>query len=241
MPVETDTSAFQPPYMAWATFDNIVEQFRATGLPAQIDRSVLRSRSGTDQTQFLRAAGHFGFIDSEGAPTERFRGYVSDPDSRPAVMRDVLHECYPNVLALPQDATPQMLIEQMRAFGIEGDTVRKAQTFFLNAARFAEIPLSPHFKTTRPGAGGRKTSKRTTRRNGAQSNGSDGGVQPPPSPPEPLAGLHPAIVTLVQHLPPARLGERPMFRGAERRAWFDYARATFNLIYDRPDNDVDDS
>jgi hypothetical protein len=38
-------------------------------------------------------------------------------------------------------------------FGVTGDTRRKAVTFFLQAARFAGVGLSPHFPTTRLGSG----------------------------------------------------------------------------------------
>lgn len=235
MASETDT-AFQPPYMSWATFESIVEQFRAVGLPAQIDRSVLRSRSGGDQSQFLRAASGFGFIDGNGAPTERFREYVRDQDARPRIMQEVLRETYPSVVSLPADATPQMLNEQFRALGVEGDTARKAIAFYLNAARFADVPLSPHFKATRPGAGGRKGRRQSVKT--AKGGSGDDAELPPLPPPSPLSGLHPAIVTLVGALPPASMDGKPEFPQAERDAWFAYAQATFNLIYKLPSGDA---
>ena len=160
----TDTTDTFLPYMSWATLDSIIEQFRTGGLPGKIDRSVLPSRSGGDQSQFLRAATRFGFTDDDGVPTERLRTYVTEPEARPALMKTILHECYPDVVALPTDATPAQLNEAFRDLGLEGDTGRKAQTFDLAAAKFAEIALSPHFKKVRPGAGGRPKGTRGGRR-----------------------------------------------------------------------------
>lgn len=230
-----ETTQFQPPYMSWATFENIIDGLRAVGLPDQIDRSVLGSRSGGDQSQFLRAARSFGLIDGEGAPTERLRRYVGDPDERPGILRQILEENYPEVIALGTGATQQQLTDAFRAFGIEGDTVRKAIAFYLNAARQAEIPLSPHFKTTRPGAGGRRP-RRTTK---PKTPADQGDRTPPPPPPDPFGDLHPAIVTLVQALPEFEdAADKPEFSSTDRDAWFAYARATFNLIYSLPDSDT---
>lgn len=228
---ETDgDTTFQPPYMSWATFENIIETLGSRGLPDQIDRSLLTSRSGGDQAQFLRAARAFKLIDEAGRPLPRLKEYVTQPDRRRDILREVLTESYPSVVALGTGATPQQLTAEFRAFGIEGDTVRKAETFYLNAARQAEIELSPHFKNTRQGAGPRKRSTRANGRGKAdsQSGGTDAVVQQP--------SMHPAITTLVQALPefdPS--GGKPAFPESEREAWFAYARATFNLIYTNPE------
>jgi hypothetical protein len=169
-------------------------------------------------------------IDAAGVPTDRLRVYATQPEQRSEILREILREHYADVVALGTGATQQQLTDQFRAFGIEGETVRKAIAFYLNAARQAEIPLSPRFKTTRPGAGGRKS---TARRSKGKSDDDEQNPLPPP-PPGGL-GLHPAILTLVQALPEfdANSG-KPRFSGADRKAWFDYAEATFNLIYALP-------
>ncbi len=237
MATDADNVPFQPPYMSWATFEGILDQLAAVGIPDQIDRSVLASRSGGDQSQFLRAARAFGLIDANDAPTDRLRALVGQAERRPAIYKQILQENYADVIALGTGATQQQLTDQFREFGIEGDTVRKAIAFYLSAARQAEIPLSPRFKTTRPGAGGRRAVRRTTRK-----------VTPPPGDnggrgddrgQDPYEGLHPAIVTLVQSLPTFdEDGAKPEFPSAERKAWFAYAQATFNLIYTRPEGDA---
>lgn len=222
----TTTESFQPPYMSWATFENMIETLGARGLPDRIDRSLLTSRSGGDQAQFLKAARAFGLIDDEGRPLDRFKAYVSQPERRRDILREVLTQAYPDIVNLGTGATPAQLTTKFREFGIEGDTVRKAETFYLNAARQAEIELSPHFKNTRPGAGGSR--KRAARSQNRTKSDPPGSEEKPPTPP----AMHPAITTLVQSLPRFQdFATKPVFSEADREAWFAYAKATFNLIY----------
>jgi hypothetical protein len=55
------------------------------------------------------------------------------------------------------------LLEALREHGIGGDSLRKASSFFLQAAAFAGLPLSPHFGPVRKGtAGPRKPPKKRT-------------------------------------------------------------------------------
>jgi hypothetical protein len=225
---------FQPPYLSWSTFEGILNQLKSAGIPDKIDRSVLVGKSGGDQSQFLRACRVFGLMDEETEqPTERMRDLVT-ADDRGALLGEILRESYPNVVALGNGATQSMLEEKFREFGIEGDTVRKAIAFYLNAAKQTDIELSSRFKSTRPGAGGRR--KRSSRKaNGGSKTEDDTTPPPPPSPADPYKGLHPAIVTLVKSLPEFDdQSEKPEFAEADRKAWFAYAEATFNLIYSQP-------
>jgi hypothetical protein len=234
VPEQTD---FSPPYMSWATFEGILDQLKANGIPDLIDRSVLDSKSGTDQTQFLRAAQNFGLIDGDKAPTDRMRALVGAEDRGPLI-GEILRENYASVVNLGTGATQQMLEDEFRKFGLEGaDTIRKAITFYLSAARQTDIELSQHFKATRPGSGGRRTG-RPRKRNSNNNNNNSNDQQNPPPPVNPFAGMHPAIQTLVKALPEfADPADKPEFSTEERKAWFAYAKATFNLIYTRPDGD----
>ena len=235
----TDIETFQPPYMSWKTFEGLIEMFAGGGLPARIDKSVLSSRSGSDQQQFLRAANAFRLREENGVPTDRMKALVENPEGRGEIVAQFLRENYGPVIALPEDATQDMLDQAFRELGVEGaDTIRKAETFYLNAAKVAGIPVSPHFKQVRPGAGGRR--RRTTTRRGASGSTANGTAERlPPPPPDPFKGMHPAIQTLVKALPEFSDDDpKPEFPEAERKAWFAYATATFNLIYDRPEGDT---
>jgi hypothetical protein len=149
-----DDTQHTPPYLAWATFDNITEELRGKGLPRKLDRSVLKGKSGSTQAQYLAALRFMGMIDSEDRPTEFFKSYVETPDMRPQIMREIVQDKYGPILALGTDSTTAELTEKFRGYSLSGETGRKAISFFLNAARFAGIPVSSHWPQTRPGVGG---------------------------------------------------------------------------------------
>ena len=79
-------------------------------------------------------------------------------------MAALLRSYYPKQLEVSaQNGTEKLLLDSFEeAFGLTGDTRRKAATFFLHAARQAGIALSPHFPATRSGPG-RTAGTRTKR------------------------------------------------------------------------------
>jgi hypothetical protein len=238
---EQVADSFTPPYISFAQLLNVLERMQNEGVPSRVDRSYLGSWSGSAQGQFLKAARSLGLIDEHGRPTELLKRLVREPESRPEMVGQILQAKYPDALALGQNATQHQLEEAFRNYnGISGSTTRKAVTFFLHAAKFAGIPTSPFFKPGRASSGGGAGS-RPARSRGGRRTTSANDIPPtePTPPPSPLAGLHPAIVTLVQSLPEFETnGAKPEFSNAEREAWFEYARATFNLIYALPDRDA---
>jgi hypothetical protein len=221
----TAETSSAPTYMSWATFQNIMDGFKGTGIPEQIDRSVLSSRSGGDQAQFLRTAKSFGLIDEDGVPTDRMKTYVLHEDRRPELLRTMLKENYADVIALGTSATPQMLTDEFRKMGMDGaDTIRKAIAFYINAAKLAEIPLSPHFQTTRPGAGGRRsTGRRNTTKGPKNRNGQNDAPEPPVG--KQLPGV---VKALVAKLP----AEGETWTAEDAEWWLTMAKLTFPKEYD---------
>jgi hypothetical protein len=230
----TEPDQFVPPYISFSQLENVLERMRLEGAPARVDRSYLSSWSGSSQAQFLKAIRSLGLVDETGQLTDTMKTLVAEPDGRPQIIGHLLTEKYAQVLELPQDATQQQLDEVFRSYpGISGGTTRKAITFFLHAAKFAGIPVSPFFTAPRSAgtASGRAPRGRGGRRGAAQNAPEP---QPPAPPRDELSKLHPAIVTLVQALPKSTdNGTKPEFSEDEREAWFEYARATFNLIYSK--------
>lgn len=230
---DEQTDQFVPPYISFAQLENIWERMRNEGVPARIDRSYLSSWSGSSQAQFLKATASLGLRDEHGRPTNTLKRLVAEPDARKAIMAEILQAKYADATALGMDATQQQLDDVFREYpGISGSTTRKAITFYLHAAKFAGIPTSPFFKAPRQGSsggGGSRAGRTRASRRTAQQNPEP---DPPTPPANPLGGLHPAIATLVQSLPAfSDFSEKPAFSETERKAWFAYADATFNLIY----------
>lgn len=148
---------FKPPYLPFATFWNFVAELAAHPLPPAIDRSLMGSKSGSDQVNLMATLRTFGMIDDDRQVQPAFVEFAAmDEDTRKQHLRVLVEKYYADALSVSsRNGTEQQLHECFRdVYGVDGaDTRRKAVTFFLHAARRAEIPLSPHFPSTRPGSG----------------------------------------------------------------------------------------
>jgi hypothetical protein len=172
-----------PPYISFRTLLNLVERMADEGIPRRIDRSYLSGLSGGYQTQVMAALRSLGLMADEGVVTDRLIDLVRRPADRKFLFGNILRERYPEAVRLGEsNATQAELEEAFRPSGIGGATLRKAVTFYLHAADFAGIPLSPFFKpptASSEASAPRRRRTRTTR-------------TPAPSPtPEPTASSSP--------------------------------------------------
>lgn len=171
---ENSQSTFKPPYMAFQTFWNFIGDLSAHTLPPQIDRSMMASKSGTDQANLINTLKAFGLIDDEHRVLPGLTTLTdADTDARPALLADIVRRNYAAALEVADNNGTASQLEQCfrESYAVAGaDTLRKSITFFLHAARVAGIPLSPHFKQTRAGSGApgqpRKRAARPKPRNG---------------------------------------------------------------------------
>ena len=171
-------STFRPPYMSFQTFWNYIEELAEKPLPPAIDRSIMKTKSGTDQANLTMAFTSFGLTDAEGTvQPSLIRLVEASPEERPTVFADMVHVYYSAPLSISfKNGTPADLT---KAFTDEypsiasADTRRKSITFFLHAARKAGIELSPHFPQTRGGSGapGVPKAKRSAPRKKSAPNG----------------------------------------------------------------------
>ena len=184
--------ALPPPYLPYRTFKNYLEGLRASGVPAKIDRSVLRNRSGTEQTMLLNTLQYLGLTGSDGTPNYTLADLVSQAEEsvRRKVLSDLLTSRYSFLFGSDfnlQTATPAMIHDAFDKAGLSGDTTRKAVAFFLTAAQDAQIPISPFLKV-RPGrpAGGQRRRMRA-----GQPNGTDSAAASAITPPSGVLQLSP--------------------------------------------------
>lgn len=165
---------FKPPYLSFQTFWNFLGELAAKPLPPAIDRSLMGTKSGTDQANLSAALASFGLTDSEQRVTEKLRELVAgDEAARAAVLGELLQQYYPGPFKVSavngtSNDLNQAFASDYPSLGA-GDTRRKAVRFFLHAAERAGLELSANFPTTRAGSGApgvtRKrtsTKKRTT-------------------------------------------------------------------------------
>jgi hypothetical protein len=215
------------PYAVWKTLQNTIEKMAKDGsIPGRIDRSYLSNLPGSAQSELQTAMKSLGLVDDQFHPTELLERLVQNEADRPAIVREIIEARYAPALALGQSATQAQLEEAFRTqLNVSGSTLRKAVRFFLNAAQYAEIGLSPHFKApsaTTPGE--RRPRKPRTPSGGGTT------PDPPPTPPA-QPTMHPFIQGLVGTLPDPGAA----FPSDKQEAWFDTARGIFRLIYETDD------
>lgn len=140
-----------PPYLAYKTFRNFIEQLRVT-MPARIDRSVMPSLSGANQSWLIGALKYFKLIDEDGVPDEALKKLAKAEDQeRKRLLREMLQRFYPFIFnSIKLDgATPRQLEEQFSKTAATGDTVKKCIAFFLAAAKETDLELSPYLRKMR--------------------------------------------------------------------------------------------
>jgi hypothetical protein len=155
---ENGSKAPTPPYVGWPSFRGMLSGFKEHVLPGRVDRSVLGNYSNIVGTQLLAALKFMGQIDQNGKPLDPLARAVAaiGTDDWKAELTEQLKRAYAPLFELDlKSASPAQFNEKFRAsYPCEGDTLRKALTFFLNACREAEIPVSMFImKNKKPRAG----------------------------------------------------------------------------------------
>lgn len=168
-----------PSYVSYRTHLTAIEALRADGIPTVLDRtSILMSRmSGAYQSQLRSSWRFLGLMDEGDKPTPILERLVyAQEDERKQVLREILEQAYPFLLGDSADldlsrATPRQFSEAFEEAGVSGETIRKAESFFLKAAEDAEIKISPQIVKARQPGGDRSKRNRTSGSSGKFSTG----------------------------------------------------------------------
>jgi hypothetical protein len=155
-----------PPYVSFKSFTTLLEDFKSSGVPPRIDRSVLKRFSGGLGSQLLVALRSLGLMDDNGTPTDDLQILVDyyGTDDYPSGLRHVLETSYPFLQTLDlTTATPSMFAEAFQsATTAKEDVLRKCRTFYLHAAKVAGIEIGKRLESgtyTRTAGAGRKRRK----------------------------------------------------------------------------------
>ena len=160
-------STANPPYISWITFLNFIEWLNGVGIPAQVDRSFWSTKySGGTGSQLMSGLRFLKLLDGE-TPTASLEEIVNaDAEGRKGLVAQLLRDRYPTVFEIDLErATPKMINDVFADFGVGGDTSRKSQSFFINACKFADIPLAARIrKRARNRRAATSQSRRASRR-----------------------------------------------------------------------------
>ncbi|HYL86948.1 MAG TPA: hypothetical protein VE263_22180 [Candidatus Angelobacter sp.] len=140
------TSKRIPPYLPFKTFLNSLDTL-SQGVPPKLDRSFWKGQSGINQGLIMNAYRFFLLVDANDASTEHLATLAHHPEKRAATLKQLIQEQYMVILdkADITKSTMKMLEDAFEStYAVAGDTKQKAITFFLKAAKFADLPLSPY-------------------------------------------------------------------------------------------------
>jgi hypothetical protein len=181
------------PYTAFSSVKTAVRQMKEHGIPSRVDRSVLTNFSGAVTSQVMTALKFLSLIDSEGRPGNGLKSLVDAIDSEsdwPKALAQVLQYAYAPLFAADlQTASPSQFNELFKKnYPGADDVLRKSMTFFLNAAREANIPISKYIlknKKPRANPAKRRASKPVARNVGGSKTpfrqGAEDATPPPPN------------------------------------------------------------
>lgn len=133
-----------PPYVSFSTFRTLREWLGDEGVPLRFDRSFWESKfSGSTGTQLVAALRFLGLLDREQPLQGMERMAEASTAEWRLLLAELIHDSY---TAVPFDelprATPAMVRGWFRAYPVDGHTLRKAISFFVSAAKEAELPMS---------------------------------------------------------------------------------------------------
>lgn len=147
----TEGSVRTPPYVSYKSFQTLLDDFKTTGVPPRIDRSVLTRFSGGLASQLLGALRTLGLMDEKHVPTPALENLAMAYGTAdyPAQLRTVLERSYPFLHSVDlTTATPSMFAEAFKnATGAREDVLRKCRTFYLHAAKDAGIDIGQRLAT----------------------------------------------------------------------------------------------
>jgi len=222
-----------PAYVSFRTFRNFLDWLGEEGVPSRIDRSFWGQKfSGAAAGQLLATLRFFGLIDENGVPDPFLETMAKDGEQRKVMLRSLM-ERYDSALEGVdlERATAGELDERFRRYNVSGGTLDRAITFFIQAAQYCGIPLSPHItkrkRVARPNGGVAQP-----RRRGRPPKVKAEREKPEPQVIRPTSivdslGLHPTVTPLLQEL--NRIGSN--WDKADRDKWVETFLAVLDYAY----------
>lgn len=202
-------------YVSYKTFANFINYLREHGVPSVIDKSLMTKMSGSMQSALIISLRYLKLIDASDQATPALHAIAEAPLDSPEFrnsLADVLTQAYEFLSDGSIDlskATSKQLENKFRDAGYQGSTLDKCMTFFLAAAKAADLNMSPHLLKGRVRAASSSSSRRTPTKRKAtkkadRKQGND--ENPPPSLPNgkklevPLPSGDTAVIVLPNNL-----------------------------------------
>lgn len=163
------------PYVSYERFKGFLAKLHGATIPHVLDASVYSGYDGSTKSQLRIALRFFGLVDAQNRPSPDLAAVAEaslDKDRWAGAIKKLIAEPrYQGIWAHPlTTTTPQQLESEFQTeYGMAANVARKAATFFISAAKDADIELSPRIANRPRGGAG------TPRRPRRKENGGDHG------------------------------------------------------------------
>lgn len=110
----------------------------------RFDRSFWNKKfSGSTGAQLMAGLRFLGLLKGNTPQTDLETLVKAKGEGKRAILARIFKQAYTTVdFDALRRATPSMLAEWFRAYNLEGHTLRKAESFFINGCKSVDIPLS---------------------------------------------------------------------------------------------------
>jgi hypothetical protein len=132
-----------PCYVSYLTFVNMLDHLKGLKvMPTRIDNSLWSGKFSGSNGVLLNAGLKFLKLVDGDKPNEAFESLVfAEADGRKALLKETLGKAYGSELTNLANKTPRMVDEAIRGLGSTDSTHRKAISFFIQAAKAADITM----------------------------------------------------------------------------------------------------
>ncbi len=138
-----------PPYTSFLTFQNFITWLETEGIPLKFDRSFWGTKYGGSVGMQLISGLRFLGLLKDDVPQPQLEEIIKtrQTDERNVLLNKMFRDSYLKVdFTTLERATPAMLNDMFKAYDLDGSTLRKAVSFFINGCKAYNIPLSNSLK-----------------------------------------------------------------------------------------------
>ncbi len=222
-----------PTYMSFLTLTTFLDWIKEMAvIPEQIDRSLWESKfSGSVGSQLIPNLRFLQLLDGNRPSSDLQHLAHAADDDRKLLLVNCLRKAYGDELVDGlRTGTPKTLDDKLRALGATDGTIRKAASFLINAAKYADIEMQPVIRKrarNKPSRARAPRPKPIAPSEPARDSqtGSSADNFPPESPPR--YGLRPVVAALIGDL--EDIGEK--WNKSERETWLKTFQVTLEYAY----------
>jgi len=148
------------PFVAFNGVLSEIDRMGDGGIPDKFDKKYLADKADGTQFQYRQAFRYLGLTTTEDRPTQLLEDMVTaNQTDRRGLLGKIMSDRYPELTGLPPDASKNDFFAVLEGqYGVASDVQRrKMLTFFVAAADYAELPISPGIRPTKARTGSRKS------------------------------------------------------------------------------------